>query len=586
MRPLLSLRALSITPIAVFHLPLALGAGGSCEPSKSTSIARSEAETWGTINPSKDLIWHSCYQETGIFECARLQVPLDYAEPGGRQAAIALIRKPATTREGYRGPVLFNPGGPGDSGVNMILSSADDLATILGPQFDIVSFDPRGIARSTPRANHFDMDVERVLFGTLSGPSPWIEDGVVTGIERVWAQSQLLGALAASHDDGYLEHITTENTASDMLRIVQAHGEEKLQYWGFSYGSILGATFAALYPDKVERMVLDGVADAEDYYATAWLNSLTDSEKTLQLFFDHCAEAGPANCPFYSLTPSDIQGNIIALQDKLIAEPIAVRTDTYYGIVDHSTLHFNLFISLYSPFASFKPLANALAQLAAGNGTALLSLLGEPVPYTCSCDEHAHDWDPLPEAFATVLCNDGAEVSGSLKDLQDYWNELAGVSQFADYWGTIHAGCVGWPKNKKPFHGPFVGDTSHPILLIGNTADPVTPLSSAKKMASGFKNSVVLTIDAGGHTSLGAPSVCAHQHVWQYFQNGSLPGQGTVCDPIIKNSFLVPASPEGNVMARGLGNGDEDAKLLAAVTRMVRKFKPTSIIPRISKRGL
>jgi hypothetical protein len=76
--------------------------------------------------------------------------------------------------------------------------------------------------------------VERVLFGTLSGPSPWIKDGVVTGIERVWAQSQLLGALAASHDDGYLEHITTESTASDMLRIVQAHGEEKLQYWGFS----------------------------------------------------------------------------------------------------------------------------------------------------------------------------------------------------------------------------------------------------------------------------------------------------------------------------------------------------------------
>ena len=195
----------------------------------------------------------------------------------------------------------------------------------------------------------------------------------------------------------------------------------------------------------VSHIRLSSLAHAANlclFITAAWFNSLTDSEKTLQLFFDHCVEAGPTNCPIYSSTPSGIQRNIIALQDKLLAEPIAVKTDTYYGIVDHTMLHFNLFISLYSPFASFKPLANALEQLTSGNGTALLSFLGEPSPYTCSCDEHSHDWDSLPEAFATVLCNDGAAVSGSLKDLRHYWNELAGVSQFADYWGTIHAGCV------------------------------------------------------------------------------------------------------------------------------------------------
>ena len=92
-----------------------------------------------------------------------------------------------------------------------------------------------GIARSTPRADHFDTDVERALFAVNTGPLPLVKDGVVvSGVERIWAQAQLLGDLAASHDDGYLQHITTENTATDMLRIVEAYGEEKLKFWGFS----------------------------------------------------------------------------------------------------------------------------------------------------------------------------------------------------------------------------------------------------------------------------------------------------------------------------------------------------------------
>lgn len=174
----------------------------------------------------------------------------------------------------------------------------------------------------------------------------------------------------------------------------------------------------------------------------AWANSLEDSEKTFQIFADHCAEAGPTNCPFYAPEPAEILRNITALQDKLLAEPVIVKTDKFYGIVDHTTLRFTLFRSLYSPYLFYKPLANALAQLAAGNGTALLSVLGEPAPYKCSCDEHEHDFAEVAEAFSAVACNDGAEVSNSLGELQDYWNKLAGEYQFADYWGTIHAGCT------------------------------------------------------------------------------------------------------------------------------------------------
>lgn len=176
--------------------------------------------------------------------------------------------------------------------------------------------------------------------------------------------------------------------------------------------------------------------------SAAWANNLEDSEKTFQIFADHCAEAGPANCPFYAPEPADILRNITALQDKLLAEPVIVKTDKFYGIVDHTALRSTLFRSLYSPYLFYKSLANALAQLAAGNGTALLSVLGEPAPYKCACDEHEHDFAEVAEAFSAVACNDGAEVPNSLGELHDYWNKLAGEYKFADYWGTIRAGCT------------------------------------------------------------------------------------------------------------------------------------------------
>ncbi|KAJ3547553.1 hypothetical protein NMY22_g1609 [Coprinellus aureogranulatus] len=194
--------------------PAATGEDGMM---RDSSNATENEQLWFKIEPSKDLVWHSCYDPP--FQCARLQVPLNYSDPNGRQAAIALIRKPAIIPEGshlYRGPVLFNPGGPGGSGVDLVRSIGQLFSTILGPQFDIVGFDPRGIARSTPRANFFDTDVERVLTVARSGPVPNVKNGSVSGIETYWALAQLVGSLAEEHDDGYLKHITTENTATDM----------------------------------------------------------------------------------------------------------------------------------------------------------------------------------------------------------------------------------------------------------------------------------------------------------------------------------------------------------------------------------
>ncbi|KAL0562415.1 hypothetical protein V5O48_019672, partial [Marasmius crinis-equi] len=133
----------------------------------------------------------------------------------------------------YRGPVLFNPGGPSVSGVSFVLALGTTLQGTLGPQFDVVSFDPRGVQRSTPRIEFYKTEAER----RLNHRSPRELNHSSETVESFWAYNKIIGSLAAERGKNYIAHMNTDHVARDMLSIVEAHGREKLQYWGFSYGS-------------------------------------------------------------------------------------------------------------------------------------------------------------------------------------------------------------------------------------------------------------------------------------------------------------------------------------------------------------
>ncbi|KAJ7660273.1 hypothetical protein DFH06DRAFT_1326406 [Mycena polygramma] len=195
----------------------------------------------------------------------------------------------------YRGPILFNPGGPGGSGVDAVVGAGAAFATVFGPQFDIVGFDPRGISYSRPIISFFKTEVERrflipsintVIYPSLNASS--------NAVSKAWGDTGLIGELALqSNTNGYLQHMSTDNIARDMLRITQAFGFEKLQYWGISYGSVLGATFATLFPNNVGRIMIDGVFEMASYYAASETNMMVDVDASLQAFFDGCNKAGP-----------------------------------------------------------------------------------------------------------------------------------------------------------------------------------------------------------------------------------------------------------------------------------------------------
>ncbi|KAJ7156549.1 TAP-like protein-domain-containing protein [Mycena crocata] len=494
-----------------------------------------DAFDWSRLTSSTSLAWVSCYTK---FQCTKLQVPLNYFDPSAGDAALALIRIPSSlppSDPDYRGPVLFNPGGPGLSGVDQVIGSfGPSLASIVGPEFDIVSFDPRGVSRSTPRADFLGADSIKSFWDSSLNSGSINTTLSTSSIPRLWSQSQVLGRFAQAHDTGILQHITTDNVARDMLSIVQAHNETKLKYWGISYGSVLGAMFATLFPDKIERMVIDGVLDMDVYFSGRWDPLLRAADTVLQMFYNGCFAAGPSACPFYASPSSQIHANVNALLDSVTVQPIPVHMEATntYGIVDGATLKSAIRQSLYFPFTSFPILAKGLAELARGNGTTILSIVPTP---SGSCN--APDRPNMNDAAMAILCADFFKVTDSPNELQVYFDDVKNVSTFVDTFvlpRRIY--CSGWQIHPNAVRGPLGGNTSFPLLLIGNTADPVSPVQGAVKTSSAFSDSVVLVQDSPGHTSFAAQSVCTSGYVRAYFLNGTFPSNGTVC-PIQSQLF-------------------------------------------------
>ncbi|KAJ6531975.1 TAP-like protein-domain-containing protein [Mycena capillaripes] len=495
--------------------------------------------SWANVVASEELTWVDCYT---AHQCARLNVPLNYSEPDGAKAAIAITRYPAAVAADsplYRGPVLFNPGGPGGSGVSLIAAAGSLFSTIIGPEYDIIGFDPRGVAYSTPRVSRFATDAEEALWAATEVGDL---DASADAVARMWARSQVGGRLAAERAGDLLPHINTDNTARDMLRIVEAHGQEKLQFWGMSYGSVLGSVFAAMFPDKVERIIIDGVVDTEDYFQTLWANNLVDADNVLQSFFDGCADAGPEGCAFYAPTPEAIAQNLTTLYESIRARPISVRTSSGYGLADFNMLRGYILLAMYTPQVMFVPLANVLADLARGDGSLLLeNLLAVMSPFECSCGDGESQAPYIDmEALLAIRCNDGRAVPSGFEEAEQHYKNMTKSSSFGGLWAHLRNMCSGWPDiPKQHFQGPVTGNTSVPLLIIGNTGDPVTSLWAAKKMSKAFPGSVVLTQDCGGHASLAAPSPCTWAHVREYFRSGTLPDPDTVC-PVLGSPF-----PEG-----------------------------------------
>ncbi|KAH0391300.1 hypothetical protein KCU89_g14670, partial [Aureobasidium melanogenum] len=324
-----------------------------------------------------------------------------------------------------------------------------------------------------------------------------------------------------------------------------------VQYWGISYGTVIGATLADMYPDRVQRMILDGVVDSFDYYQGTLTTTFQDTDLELDKFAEYCWRGGPDNCPLYHKDgPNSIDQRFSAITQNLKRNPIGVPgTDEFSpDLVTYGDLKNIFALVSYTPLVLFNLLATIMAELENGNATALAegrrqqsSKLARGVskecrrdgPYSDACNPYfMHDTDDM--ISMGVLCSDAKPQTDMTKE--QYWHYMQDEMKESEMLGDIGAikrlFCTQWHARPKwSYTGHLNATTAHPILFIGNTIDNVTPIRNAFKMSKGFSGSTVLRLDTEGHSSGASVSLCTTKAVRTYFQTGKLPKEGTVCLP-------------------------------------------------------
>ena len=321
-----------------------------------------------------------------------------------------------------------------------------------------------------------------------------------------------------------------------MLEIMTKAGQEKLQYWGFSYGTYLGATFAAMFPDKVGRMVNDGNVDAVEYSSGRGIHFIQDADNTMAAFYHFCHLGGPELCAFYLDSEKEIETRLENLLENTRKHPVVVpgslSSTERPQIVSYSKVKKMIASTLYRPLVMFPALADALAALEAGDGRVFMDLATQESddPFLCDTRYGAQDsgdpTDPTPEvpdaeasvdAGTAILCSDGGWMNDTVDEFGVYVGELVTLSKSVGAtMAEMRLGCVHWSIQAKwrfdgmPLQsgssvtselmktGPFQGNTSHPILFIANKADNVTPLRSAQANARGFPESIILVQNGYG----------------------------------------------------------------------------------------
>ncbi|KAG8729448.1 hypothetical protein FRC11_008765 [Ceratobasidium sp. 423] len=527
-----------------------------------------------------NITWSPC-PDINNTQCAFYEVPMDYTNPGDGETVSIFMRKlPASAPSDQRlGSILVNPGGPGGSGTQWIAEAGEMMSTMIEGRYDLIGFDPR-LGAPVP---HLGGTAERAHVG-----------------EIVALQTGQGTACAKNGNQKMLRSVGTVAVAKDMARIVEALGEDGLNYWGFSYGTVLGSTFAALFPDLVNRMVLDGVSNAESYFndLLQWgRDGMQDGSKVLTGFLSTCAEAGPEYCGFAvplagpkRETTDSLRERLNNLFAKLSNEPLTVPDSAGgSGIIKASDLQLAFMGTFYTPVV-WSDFAQALAQLERGNGSSLYTMLYSPYskivpkPYNQNIFNRSMQEVNTQESLYPILCSDSSPLNITIDAYVEYIRELGKISPVGEQWAVTGGGCQSWPfRAQERYTGPWTVDkglkkTKFPILFIGGDADPVTPLASAVKMSSGFGNeSATLLIQHGyGHCSIANPSLCTVKNVRDYFLDGKVPSNGTRCTSDPGYIYPTNATNATNVASKRSPN-KQDQDLIDAMDKM-RSIR-TKLIP-------
>ena len=449
------------------------------------------------------LAWADCDEG---FECAAVAAPLDWTSRDERFVSIKLMRKAGTAE---LDPILINPGGPGSSAISWLRDGYDSIGSdFLRENFQVIAFDPRGVGESSPVTCTDDAVKDELLYG-ISVYDFGSEEDIAYSEQalRDFAEScQLTGTP--------LGYFNTQQTARDMDLIRELLGQDRLNYLGFSYGTQLGATYTALFPDRVGKFVLDGAIDPNLDPGSKLLGQVEGFDKALRAYLADCLQWD--FCPFSGDVDSAMT-QISGFMQAREVRPLPTDGDRELGI---SATLAGIIVTLYSQ-SSWDYLSQAFDDAFAGDGTLMLWLA-----------DFYNDRDPeggyvsnINEANYAINCADEA-FEPPAQDLTDEILQASVV--FGKYFAYPVDSCSGWPAGIGGVELDFTQPLSNGPLIIGTTGDPATPYEQAVTLAELLDGASLLTLRGEGHTAYGT-STCIDSLVDSYLAGNDLGDGNLTC---------------------------------------------------------
>ncbi|MFM8267116.1 MAG: alpha/beta hydrolase [Ilumatobacteraceae bacterium] len=508
--------------------PLLLAAliAGACAPAADVTTRRSDRVTTnGVPNPTTSSpgspstvdgeppIWEASIEwspfaaDTGV-ESGTLEVPIDYEDPSAGTFQLFVARHLADPDRRI-GSLLVNPGGPGFGGSDFAIFAAQVFSPTLLERFDIVGWDPRGTGRSEPAVDCID-DWDAYTDSVDITPDTPDERALLVDLAEQFADA------CVERNGELLDHIGTNSSARDIDTLRRALGEATISYFGFSYGSELGAVWSTMFPDTVRAAVLDGAVDPSADFFEGTRQQITGFERSLNSFLDACSR--DRECAFSS------DGNAQAAFDDLMAaldeSPIPSvdgRPDVTRGIALAAVA-----LGLYDE-AYWKRLARALDNARYGEGAELLAMYD--LYYQRNSDG---SYGNQLEAFQAIVCADTRERP----DVEDEDAFAAELRSIAPRFAPSTAGtyfCTFFPPSTDP-RTRITGGPRVPMIVIGTTGDPATPLAGTERMAAALRDGRLVIVDADTHTGYGE-NECIIDLVDRYLLDpAAAPTSGTRCD--------------------------------------------------------
>ncbi|WP_426998244.1 alpha/beta hydrolase [Pseudarthrobacter sp. N5] len=456
---------------------------------------------------SQQVVWSAC--ENG-FQCAKVKVPLDYGKPDGDTIEIAALKVSSTGKKS--GSLLVNPGGPGGSGYDFVRDAAEShFSDKVRANYDLVGFDPRGVKRSAPVTCMTDKerDDARAKIYALDTDA---------GLTAALADNKAIATQCAEQTGPVLGHLDTISAAKDLDVLRAVVNDAKLNYLGYSYGTFLGSTYASLFPDNVGRMVLDGALDPSISNEDLTSGQAKAFEKAIRAYVADCLQQ--SGCPLSGSVDAGVQ----QIRDVINSVNENPKTAKDGRVVSGNLFVSGLIVPLYND-ESWPALTQALDASMRGDASPMLRLadLGADRESNASYSSNS------VFAFNAVNCLDYpmvTDVAGMRAEEQRLRQDSPTLGYFFAYGG---ANCVDWPYKNVRTPAPVEYSGTAPIVVVGTTGDPATPVEWAASLRKQLGNASLLTWKGEGHTAYGRSNSCIGDAVDGYLVDGKAPADNTVC---------------------------------------------------------